>query len=57
MEKIDLLIEEIKKLHLDTVYADRDYNGYFLVTDEFFEKLKPILKEKLISNSEEKHKL
>lgn len=57
MENVDSLIEEIKKLHLDTVYADKDYNGYYLVVDEFFEKLKPLLEEKLVHNNIKKPKL
>lgn len=54
--ELDILILKMRKLHLDTAFIERDYNGYWVNTDEFFEKLKFLLlanvtiKEKEITN-------
>ena len=56
MKQIDLLIEMIKELHQNTVFIERDYvydqkkislDGYSLNTDEFFEKLKNKLEDRI----------
>ena len=56
MKQIDILIETIKELHQNTVFIERDYvydqkkvslDGYSLNTDEFFEKLKYTLEDRI----------
>lgn len=63
--ELDILILKMRKLHLDTVFIERDYvydqkkinlDGYYVNTDDFFEKVKFLLlanvtiKEKEITN-------
>ena len=47
MEEVDILIKTIKELHQNTVFIEQDYNGYYVNTDEFFEKLKHTLEDRV----------
>ena len=49
-KEIDLLLEEIKKLHLETIFTEENHNGVVVNSSEFFEKLKPLLEEKIKKN-------
>lgn len=51
--ELDILILKMKKLHLDTAFIERNYNGYWVNTDEFFEKLKLLLLENVIIKEKE----
>lgn len=51
------LIELMKRLFKDNVHTEQTYNGIHINTEEFFEKLKPLLRDKLKSGHYQKSNL